>query len=47
MTMICPVSDSLIEFLQLEGNEHVLVVASGTGEPGLTLSTLIRKGNST
>jgi len=47
MTIMRPVSDRLIEILQLKGNEHVLDVASGTGEPGLTISTLLPKGRVT
>ena len=47
MSMMRPVGDRLIEILQLKGNEHVLDVASGTGEPGLTLSTLLPDGRVT
>ncbi len=47
MTTMRPVSDSLIDSLQLSGNEHVLDVASGTGEPGLTLSALLLQGRVT
>jgi len=47
MTMMRPVSDKLIDILQLKGNEHVLDVASGTGEPGLTLSTSLPEGRVT
>ena len=47
MTLMRPVSDSLINTLTLKGNEHVLDVASGTGEPGLTLSTLLPDGKVT
>jgi len=47
MTLMRPVSDRFIEILQLKGNEHILDVASGTGEPGLTLSTLLPEGRVT
>lgn len=47
MSAMQPVTDRLIEVLELKGNEHVLDVASGTGEPGLTLSTLLPKGRVT
>ena len=47
MTTMRPVGDSLINTLKLKGNEHVLDVASGTGEPGLTLSTLLPDGEVT
>ena len=47
MTTMSPIGDSLIKSLKLTGNEHVLDVASGTGEPGLTLSTLLPDGRVT
>ena len=47
MTTMRPIGDSLINSLNLKGNEYVLDVASGTGEPGLTLSTLLPEGNVT
>ena len=47
MTTMRPVGDSLINSLKLKGNEHVLDVASGTGEPGLTLSDLLPDGRVT
>ncbi len=47
MTIMRPISDWFIEVLQLKGNEHVLDVASGTGEPGLTLSTRLPEGRVT
>jgi len=47
MTIMRPISDRFIEILQLKGNEHILDVASGTGEPGLTLSTLLPEGRVT
>ncbi len=39
-----PIGDSLISSLDVKGAEKVLDVASGTGEPGLTLSTLLPHG---
>lgn len=42
-----PVGEGLIASLELKGNEHVLDVASGTGEPGLTLSKLLQDGKVT
>jgi len=47
MTLMRPVSDRLIDILQLKGNEHVLDVASGTGEPGLTFSASLPEGRVT
>ena len=39
-----PIGDALIYNLDIKGSEKVLDVASGTGEPGLTLSTLLPHG---
>ena len=39
-----PIGDALINNLDVKGTEKVLDVASGTGEPGLTLSTLLPHG---
>lgn len=39
-----PVGDRLIEQLPIQGNELVLEIACGTGEPGLTLSTHLPNG---
>jgi ubiquinone/menaquinone biosynthesis C-methylase UbiE len=47
MTSMQPIADNLINSLNLSGNEHVLDVASGTGEPGLTLSNLLPDGKVT
>ena len=47
MTTMRPIADSLIESLNLIGNEHVLDVASGTGEPGISLSALLPNGKVT
>lgn len=47
MSTMRPIGDSLINSLNLKGNEHVLDVASGTGEPGLALSTLLPDGRVT
>ena len=42
---INPVSEKMIESLHVNGNEKVLDVASGTGEPGITLSKLLKQGS--
>lgn len=47
MSSMQSVSDALIEALQVNGNEQVLDVASGTGEPGLTLSAMLPNGEAT
>lgn len=44
MTAMKPVGDALINSLQVKGSEKILDVASGTGEPGLTLSNLLPNG---
>lgn len=47
MSSMRPVSDALIKALHVNGNEQVLDVASGTGEPGLTLSAMLPNGDTT
>lgn len=47
MEAMRPIGDSLIDNLPLQGNERVLDVASGTGEPGLSLSSRLPKGGVT
>lgn len=47
MSAMSPVTDKLIEILDLKGDEHLLDVASGTGEPGLAISTLLPEGQVT
>jgi ubiquinone/menaquinone biosynthesis C-methylase UbiE len=39
-----PISEKMIEPLHLDGTEKILDVASGTGEPGITLSKLLKHG---
>lgn len=47
MGIMRPVSNKLIEALQIKGIESVLDVASGTGEPGISLSPLLHEGQVT
>jgi ubiquinone/menaquinone biosynthesis C-methylase UbiE len=47
MNLMKPVGEKLIEPLNLKGNEHILDVASGTGEPGLTAAVLLPNGKVT
>ena len=47
MNLMRPVGENLIEPLKLKGTEHVLDIASGTGEPGLTVSKLLPQGKVT
>lgn len=42
-----PVGDALLDTLPIRGNEHVLDVASGTGEPGLSLCSMLPGGKVT
>lgn len=42
-----PVSEKLIKCLELKGDEHVLDIASGTGEPGLTACKTLTLGKVT
>lgn len=45
--IMMPVGEILIGSLELKGNEHLLDVASGTGEPGLTACKLLPRGKVT
>ncbi len=45
--IMMPVGEILIDSLELKGNEHLLDVASGTGEPGLTACKLLPLGEVT
>lgn len=47
MQSMKPIGDALISELDVRGNEKVLDVASGTGEPGLTLSAMLPEGQVT
>ena len=42
-----PIGDELIKSLNVKGTEKVLDVASGTGEPGLSLCTMLTDGDVT
>ena len=44
MQAMKPIGDALIYHLDVKGTEKVLDVASGTGEPGLTLSGMLPRG---
>src|SRR4029078_10153824 len=44
MDFLKPVGDEIIEKLNLKGNEIVLDIAAGTGEPGLTFATILKDG---
>jgi SAM-dependent methyltransferase len=44
MRFLAPVGDELVNELQLKGTEVVLDVASGTGEPGLSIAARLPSG---
>ena len=45
MNFLKPMGDKIIEALQIKADDHVLDIACGTGEPGLTIATLAPKGS--
>lgn len=47
MTFIKPVGDEIIKHLKLKETDVVLDVATGTGEPGLTIASIVKKGKVT
>lgn len=47
MNFLKPMGDAIIKNLQLKDGDQVLDVASGTGEPGLTIAALIPNGKVT
>jgi ubiquinone/menaquinone biosynthesis C-methylase UbiE len=47
LSWFAPVSNALIETARLRPSSHVLDVASGTGEPGLSAAALCPEGNVT
>lgn len=44
MDFLKPVGDEMIRFLNPKGNDMVLDIASGTGEPGLTIASFLDGG---
>ena len=47
MTFIRPAGDEIIRQLNLKETDKVLDVATGTGEPGLTIASIVKKGKVT
>ena len=47
MNFLKPMGDRIIDALTIKEDDHVLDVACGTGEPGLTIATLAPKGSVT
>ncbi|TCC96914.1 class I SAM-dependent methyltransferase [Pedobacter hiemivivus] len=47
MDFLKPVGDEMIRLLNPKGNDMVLDIASGTGEPGLTIASMLTNGKVT
>ncbi len=47
MNFLKPMGDRIIEALNIKEDDHVLDIACGTGEPGLTIAALAHKGRVT
>ena len=47
MQFLRPVGEAIIERLEIKEDDMVLDIAAGTGEPGLTIAAIARKGNLT
>lgn len=45
MDFLKPMGDEIIQQINPENDDLVLDVAAGTGEPGLTIATLVKNGN--
>src|SRR6476659_2656171 len=47
MTFLGPMSDEMIHMMNIEDHYNILDVATGTGEPGLTIASLLKNGKVT
>ncbi|CAN5630707.1 methyltransferase domain-containing protein [soil metagenome] len=47
MRFLQPMSEEIIEMLNFKESDHVLDIATGTGEPGLTIASLLKNGSVT
>ena len=47
MNFLKPMGDAIITHLQLKNNDSILDVATGTGEPGLTIAAMVPQGKVT
>ncbi len=47
MEFLHPMGDAIINRIRPSGNHHVLDIAAGTGEPGLTIASMIPEGRVT
>src|SRR5688572_27140414 len=44
MSFLRPVGEEMIRMLRVSGDDYIMDVATGTGEPGLTIATLLSSG---
>jgi len=47
MMLLKPMGDAIIELLNIAPDDHVLDIAAGTGEPGLTIASIATNGKVT
>jgi ubiquinone/menaquinone biosynthesis C-methylase UbiE len=47
MDFLKPMGDVIIHAIRPSGNQHILDIAAGTGEPGLTIASMIKAGKVT
>ncbi|MEI9912966.1 MAG: methyltransferase domain-containing protein [Bacteroidota bacterium] len=47
MRFLKPMGDEIIAMLKLQPSDQVLDIATGTGEPGLTIASIVNKGKVT
>lgn len=47
MNFLKPMGDEIISMLKLKSSDNVLDIATGTGEPGLTIASIVNKGKVT
>jgi ubiquinone/menaquinone biosynthesis C-methylase UbiE len=47
MAFLQPMGNAIIDYLQIKSGDHILDIATGTGEPGLTIATLASSGKVT
>ena len=47
MRFLQPMGEAIVDYLQIREEDIVLDIATGTGEPGLTIATLAKKGKVT
>jgi ubiquinone/menaquinone biosynthesis C-methylase UbiE len=47
MAFLRPMTNTMIEMMNIADNAHILDVATGTGEPGLTIASMLKNGKVT